>query len=177
MKFAKWILPLALLTVSHAVFAEETATKTYSLTHLQKIAASNTKCAATFKDLQTLAKKPITLAFTTNGDKATFKVTHADEAVVNHSYKIVQQNTTESSISRVGIGTMDLNNQTLAYVLQITADLKQKDFKFNYPMIITNEKNNCIYTAILVPDSKTIATFKKHIEKGNLDNGADLTSS
>ena len=175
-KASKWILSLAVIAAAQQVYAADAPSKAYTLTNLQKIVAADAGCKKIYIDLQRLTKKPIVLQYTSKDNQSAFDVKHADEEIMNHSYKIIQQNITETSVSRIGSGSFDLDNNKLDYVLQISADLKQTNYKYTYPMIISSEKMHCVYTALLVPDQQTVAAFKKNIQNGNLNNGADLTA-
>ena|SRR3990167_58479 len=172
----KRILPLLLLAAANAAYAADTQTKSYALANLQKVVASSDSCTKIYSELQALAKKNIVLQYAGNDKQSEFDVKHQGERLINHTYKIIQQTATDTTISRFGMGSFELDNNKMDYVLQISADLNQKNQKYSYPIIITNEKSHCVFTGLLRPDQKTVADFKKNILNHNVDNGADLTS-
>jgi hypothetical protein len=172
----KWILPVALIAAIPLAHAADTSARTYQLKQLKQVSAANENCKTIYRHLEQLSKKPIALQF--NGkDNSEFDVKHQDAQLINHSYKILKQTESGSTINRVGAGSFELNNDKMEYVLQIIADTNQQKFKYAYPIIISNDASHCMYTAVLEPDQHTIASFKKNIQNGNTKNGADLTSN
>lgn len=172
----KRMLSIVILAATGTAFAADAPpTKTYTLSKLQKVDGSDATCKQLLTDLQAYAKKPVVIEFTSKGTSE-FEAKHQENQLINHNYKIIQQAVSENAITRFGMGTFELDNKKLDYVITITADLKNPKTSYTYPMIIAQHASHCVFTAALKPDKNTIAAFKKHIENKNLDNGADLTS-
>lgn len=172
----KRMLPIILLAAAGTAYAADApVTKTYTLSKVQKVDGTDASCKQLLTDLQAYSKKPVVMEFTSKGTSE-FEAKHQENLIVNHNYKIIQQAVSDQAITRFGMGTFELNNKKLDYVITITADLKNPKSTYTYPMIIAQHASHCVFTAALKPDKNTIAAFKKHIENKNLDNGADLTS-
>lgn len=173
----KRILSIVILTAAGTAFAADAPppSKTYTLAKVQKVDGNDETCNKLFTDLKAYSKKPVVIAFTSKGTSE-FEAKHQDNQLMNHNYKIIQQAVSDNAITRFGMGTFELDNKKMDYVITITADLKNPKMSYTYPMIIAHHASHCVFTAALKPDKNTIAAFKKNIEKKNLENGADLTS-
>lgn len=175
MSVTKWTLPLLFVIVNTA-FADGAPTKSYTLADLKNVSSADTACNQVYTSLQQLAKRPITLQFANNKDQAAYDVKNNDNQIMNHSYKIVRQTSSETMVNRTGIGSFELDHNKMDYVLQISVDTKHDDHHYAYPMIISDEQSHCVFTGLLKPDQKTLSMFKKNIHDKKLEKGQDLTS-
>jgi hypothetical protein len=101
-------------------------------------------------------------------------VQEATGKVARHSYVIAKQNLVGHTVHRTGLGFFEMNKQQINYVVEVSADTKQADFKYLYPMILSGDNGHCFYTVLLKPTPETVASFKKNLEKGLVAKQTDL---
>ncbi|EKD55364.1 MAG: hypothetical protein ACD_60C00013G0006 [uncultured bacterium] len=166
-----WILALSLLAVS--AYAADNGAKTYTLKDLKTAVSNHRHCKALSQDLQNLAKNPIVLQFTKQ-DQGVFTVQDQDNKITRHHLMIVKQNAMGNIMNRVVMGSLEINHKKVDYVVEVAADLTNKNHQYIYPTIISGENSHCFFTALLVPDKKTVAAFKKNVQSGNISDGKDL---
>lgn len=172
MRLLKWTL---LLLVATASYAADTSVKNYTLKDLKNVVAGDSECKTLHSALLSLGKKPVTLEFA-NNNNGEYDVKHQNNKLINHTYKVIQQTTTDTAVNRIGMGTFELDNNKMDYVLQVSVDSKHGNHQYAYPIIISNEKSHCVFTGLLKPDQKTLTAFMRNIREGKLENGKDLTS-
>jgi hypothetical protein len=163
----KSVLLLAPLLVTGAAYATDAApTKTYTLTNFTPL----------YHALQQLAKKPLSLQFASQSEPANFAATDTTGTLKNHSYTIVKQDVKDNVVNRVGMGSFEIDNSKVNYIIEISADAGQKNYKYLYPVIFSSKNGHCYYTALVQPDANTVAAFKKNIEAGVVAKSTDLSS-
>jgi hypothetical protein len=173
----KSVLLLAPLLVTGAAYATDAApTKTYTLTNLQRVVSNHPNCTPLYHALQQLAKKPLSLQFASQSEPANFAATDTTGTLKNHSYTIVKQDVKDNVVNRVGMGSFEIDNSKVNYIIEISADAGQKNYKYLYPVIFSSKNGHCYYTALVQPDANTVAAFKKNIEAGVVAKSTDLSS-
>jgi hypothetical protein len=149
-------------------------TRNYNLLNVQNVVSNSMQCANINGSLQALAKHPIQLQFMNEAKAAHLQVSDLAGALAKHHFIIVEQNVTDHSVNRTGIGRFMLNKQSIDYVIKASGDINQANFKYLYPVIFSGDNGHCFYTAILQPSAETIASFKKNIAQGLVANKTDL---
>lgn len=173
-----FVLPALLLSVTSLYAANQLNLKSYHLLNIQTVVSNSTECQKINESLKTLAAKPLYFNFVAQEGKANqWNVTEKNNKVTHHQYALVDQVIDAHSVTRTGIGQFDLNQQTITYVVKVTGDIQQTDFKYIYPLILSADRGHCFYTALLKPDLKTVASFKKNIQNGLAAKGLDLSAN
>jgi hypothetical protein len=174
----KWSLGFALLITAGVLQAasQDSLKKTYTLVNLQEAVYNSSKCQALYAELETFTKTPIELQFSTKRIGADLEVQESTGKVVRHSYGIARQSSLEHTVHRTGLGLFEVNKEQIHYVIEVSADTQQADFKYLYPIILSGDNGHCYYTALVKPSAETVAAFKKNMVRGLVTKKTDLTS-
>jgi hypothetical protein len=143
------------------VSANAASVRTYRLIHLERVVSNSDSCRTLYRDLQKLAKKPLTLQFAPQPEQKNFTVKETTGALINHSYTIAKQTVNNNTLNRVGLGSFEINGKEVDYVVAVSANANKANFKYFYPIIFAGEEAQCYYTALIKPDRKTIEVLKK----------------
>jgi hypothetical protein len=152
------------------------AKKTYTLVNLQKVVSNSDQCDALYSELEQFVKTPVDLQFANKAATKDLDVKELTGKVVNHNYSIAKQSVLGHTVHRTGLGFFEVDNQKINYIVEISADTEQADFKYLYPIILSGDNGHCYYTALLKPSDATIAAFKKNLDKGLVSKKTDLMS-
>lgn len=168
----KWMIAASLMICMAPLFADEAPTKTYRLMNLQRVTSNHPNCHTIYQSLQKLTTRSVNFSFASQGDA--LDVNDKQSVLKNHTYRIVSQTADNQMVNRVGLGSFDLADNHIEYVITTSADLNKAGYKYLYPMILFSENAHCYYMALLKPNKKTIEDFKKHIQSGSVNNKTDL---
>ena len=157
-------------------------TKTYQLLHLKTVVSNSQNCAPLFRALVQATQQPLVLQFSPNlssssenqSKKTTFSVTDNTGQLTSHNYSILQQEVNGPYVHRVGAGSFMLNQQKVDYVIDISADTSQPNFKYSYPAIFSTDNAHCTYVGLVEPDGQSVQDFKKNIDSGLVAKQADF---
>lgn len=179
MRYITAIIPIGLAVCSSmALAASSQSFKTYQVTDLKLVVNNSSSCATTYTSLKKWMSQPVSFQFSKDNTQAdSYNVTDTSQQPQNHHYTIVSQKANGSVVDRVGMGSFNLNNQPIEYVVSIAADTSQTNFKYIYPVIIASNNAHCYFTALIHPDAATVASFKKHVNSGAAAAKTDLSMS
>ena len=66
---------------------------------------------------------PVVLSFLKEGSAPVeFSVQHKEGKIQNHHYSIVQQSVKENTVDRVGLGSFNINNHKISYMIFISVN-------------------------------------------------------
>ena len=170
---------IALIVTVPAAHAEEQmptdTTKTYSVSDLRLVVSNSTKCDSFYKNLQSLTVKPLKLQFTRDAaDSNKCSTKDLSGQLSNHTHTTVKQSVEDDVARRVGVGTFELGKDKVDYVIDIASDPKNDHHLHLYPAILSGDSGRCYCTALVKPSRETVDAFKKHIQTGRFEKGADL---
>lgn len=182
-RFSVWVVVIVagiMMMAGHSTAGEASAvhpTKTYWLTDVKPILSNHSECRVFYKDLKQLAKQPINLEFAntkTNGVKRDYAVKEGNSLIQNHTHTTIKQTTSGNAIHRVGLGSFDYRNQTIEYVIDVSANLDNDKHAYLYPAILASHNAHCYYSTLVKPSDDTVAAFKHHVRSGSAARGTDL---
>ncbi|OGT50830.1 MAG: hypothetical protein A3E84_04910 [Gammaproteobacteria bacterium RIFCSPHIGHO2_12_FULL_42_13] len=172
---SKWTIAIALLIAAHTIYASEAVTKTYRFSNVKHFVSNRSSCNSFYSELKKLSTKSIALQFTpTSG--ANFHVKEMSGSLVNFTYQIVAQDKKDNMISRIGMGSFEINHAKVDYMIEIAGDVKQKNFKYFYPVVLSSSDAHCYYSALLKPGNETVVAFKKHIQSSSVAKQTNLVT-
>lgn len=171
----------SILALAGMVFAASPQThKNYDLKNLSSVTGDPAECASLYASLQDLAKTPLSLQFFESTDmptsetKANFEVQDSQDQLMNHHYSIVSQTIEGSYVHRVGSGSFMLQGNEFHYVVDISADTANAQFKYSYPVLISADKGECGFVGVIEPDTDTVSSFKSNLTTGVVAKKKDL---
>jgi hypothetical protein len=168
------LLIASVFAISNAYATQPSSTKAYTVTNLQRVVSNHANCQLVHHALQQFFKKPVMLQFSSNSDNTNFEAKDLAGKSSDHSYSIIKEDIKDNVVNRVSVGSFMLDKHKINYVVEISADISQKNFKYHYPIILDSESGHCYYTALVKPDAKTVAQFKNNIQNRSVAKGADL---
>src|SRR3990167_4652317 len=137
--------------------------KAYELLDLRGFSSNESACKAVYSDLKE------------NSATVEFSVQHKEGKIQNHHYSIVQQSVKENTVDRVGLGSFNINNHKISYMIFISVNAESKDQRhYSYPIVFFSEDYRCRYTALIKPDAETIKNFLTSIKTGMVEAKEDL---
>ncbi|EKD74539.1 MAG: hypothetical protein ACD_44C00410G0001 [uncultured bacterium] len=150
--------------------------KAYELLDLRGFSSNESACKAVYSDLKEISKMPVVLSFSKeNSATVEFSVQHKEGKIQNHHYSIVQQSVKENTVDRVGLGSFNINNHKISYMIFISVNAESKDQRhYSYPIVFFSEDYRCRYTALIKPDAETIKNFLTSIKTGMVEAKEDL---
>ena len=166
--------------ISAGVFAADAQTtstdKNYNIDSLKMVVSNGAQCKTLLGELDKTFKKPVTFQSAERTGHSSFNITEKNNRLVNLTYNIAQESVTGSSLKRIGLGSFNISKDKFDYVVHVTADAGKKDFRYQYPVIISNDGGECVYTGIVKPSKDTVEAFKKNINENNVANGKDIAA-
>lgn len=148
--------------------------KTYSIENLKRVVTNSESCKPIYNSLKNLASKHVKLSFTAKGKKGSFVMTDLRGVMKNSTFTILKEDTSSHSINRVGMGSFEIDNQKIDFVIQVGVDLNKPSKEYLYPMILSGDSRSCYYSALLKPNENTTMRFKRNILAGKVKHGKDL---
>jgi hypothetical protein len=158
-----------------AADAQPTSTdKNYNIDSLKMVVSNASQCKSLLSELDKTFKKAVTFQSAERTGHSSFNVTEKNNRLMNLTYNIAQENVNGNLLKRIGLGSFNIGKDKFDYVVHISVDGAKKDFRYQYPVIISNDGGECVYTAIVKPSKDTVEAFKKHINENNVANGKDI---
>jgi len=167
---------LFVVTTAHAEDAVSSASaKTYLLKDLRQTVSNSDKCSQHLSELQQLVTKPFVLNFAKDESvDGKHLVKDGSGQLDEHTHTTIKNSVDGNRVHRVGMGSFSVKGSKFDYVLEVSANLDNKEHHYLYPVIIAANDANCYYSAVVDPSDETVAAFKKSVESGAVSKGVDL---
>lgn len=150
------------------------APKEYFLTSLRPVVFNHNQCSAFYHDLKKISKDPIRFEFSPTSKGGEHAVRDLSGLRTGHRYRIIQQTVKNGRLNRFGLGSFQMKDQKIDYVIHVTANLNNPNHHYLYPVLFTSHEGNCSYSGILDPTDATENAFKRRIQSGHAARGTDL---